>query len=310
MTGGGGIASLIPSGTDIVAALGLGDRLVGVSHECDHPIAAGRPVLTASTLGEDLGPAEVDAAVSASVAAGESLYRTDAALLARLAPAIVLSQDVCDVCAVNGEMVRGEVPDGATLIMLSAVRLAHLWEDLRRVAEAAGVPADGEALVAECRARLDRVTATVGFADPVRVAAVEWGDPLFAAGHWVPELVELAGGVDVLGEVGMASRRVTAEEVRAAEPDVVVFLPCGYGVGAAAAEGRHLAAGLDLDVPVWAVDATSLFSRCTPEAVTRGAEVLAGILHPGRVGPPDRSRAVRVDDGQARQTQPARSAGA
>ena len=289
-----GIASLIPSGSDLVAALGLGSRLVGVSHECDHPIAAGRPVLTASTLAHDLGPAEVDAAVSASVGAGESLYRTDADLLNRLAPAVVLSQDVCDVCAVNGELVRGQVPDGAELVMLQAVRLSGLWDDVRRVAAAAGVPADGAALVAECRARLDRIAASVVLAEPVRVAAIEWGDPLYAAGHWVPELIELAGGIDVLAEAGQASRRVTAAEVRAAEPDVVLFLPCGYDLAAATAEARALPALLGLDVPVWALDASTRFSRCTPESVVAGTAVLAGILHPDLADPPPASGATRI----------------
>ena len=133
------IASLIPSGTDIAAALGLGDRLVGVSHECDHAIAEGKPVLTSSILDLTMTPGEIDAAVSASVADGHSLYRTDRPLLHELDPALVLSQDVCDVCAVNGEVARGDVPEGAELIMLTAVRLAHLWEDLARVGKAAGV---------------------------------------------------------------------------------------------------------------------------------------------------------------------------
>lgn len=291
------IASLIPSGTDIVAALGLGDRLVGVSHECDHPIADGLPVLTSSVLEAGLSAGEVDAAVSASVADGTSLYQTDRETLAQLGPSLVLSQDVCDVCAVNGEVARADIPDGAELIMLTAVRLAHLWEDLLRVARAAGVEEAGAALVADTRGGLAEVAAQIGVRRRPRVVALEWGDPLYIAGHWVPELIDLAGGEDALGEVGTPSRRVTLDEVRGADPDVVLVIPCGYGLEQAAESAATIPLG-DLRAArmgqVWALDATRLFSRCTPQAVTAGARALASVLHPDASGLPAPVDARRV----------------
>ncbi len=291
------IASLIPSGTDILAALGLGDRLVGISHECDHAIARDRPVLTASTLTPGMTPAEIDTAVSASVQDGHSLYRTDRALLHELAPALVLSQDVCDVCAVNGEVARGDVPDGSDLIMLTAVRLADLWDDLRRVGRAAGVPDAAEALVAQTQAELDAVRTAVADRQPRRVVALDWGDPPFAGGHWVPDLVAVGGGTDVLATADPMSRRITWDDVRDARPDVVVFLPCGYDLDQAVAEATDLpfadlAAATGAEV--WAVDATRLFSRCTPQAVVQGARAMSGILHPDAMGAVDTADATRL----------------
>jgi iron complex transport system substrate-binding protein len=279
----GPIASLIPSGTDLVAVLGLEDRLVGVSHECDHPIAAGKPVLTASTLTDDLTPAQVDAAVSASVAEDGSLYRTDRALLHRLAPAVVLSQDVCDVCAVNGEVARGDVPAGTDLVMLTAVRLADLWDDLRRVGRATGADQAAEDAVTDAQVALQAISAAVTGASRPRVVALDWGDPPFAAGHWVPDLVDVAGGVDVLATADPMSRRITWDEVEAAQPDVVLYLPCGYDREAAVTEAARLPFA-DLatatGAQVWAFDATRLFSRCTPQAVVSGAAALAGLVNP------------------------------
>lgn len=294
---GATVASLIPSGTDILAALGLGERLVGISHECDHPIAAGMPVLTASSLDPGLPPAEVDAAVSASVADGRSLYRTDRALLHRLRPAVVLSQDVCDVCAVNGEVARGDVPDGTDLVMLTAVRLSDLWDDLARVGRALDAPDAAAATVAEARSALAATAALVAGADRPRVVALDWGDPPFAGGHWVPDLVDVGGGVDVLATADPMSRRITWDEVVAARPDVVLFLPCGYTLEEGAAESARLPWADVIErtaAQVWALDATRLFSRCTPQAVVAGAAALASILHPDRVGPPDPADAVRI----------------
>ncbi|CAN5251916.1 cobalamin-binding protein [soil metagenome] len=288
------IASLIPSGTDILAALGLGDRLVGVSHECDHPIATGKPVLTASTLSADMAPAAIDAAVSASVADGGSLCRTDRSLLHQLAPEVVLSQDVCDVCAVNGEVARGDVPDGSRLVMLTAVRLHDLWDDLLRVGAATGAQDAAARLVADTRADIEATRAAVAGEATTRVVTLDWGIPPFAAGHWVPDLVEAGGGLDVLASSDPMSRRITWPQVAEAAPDVVIFLPCGYDLDQAVAEAASLPVDELRAAAVWAVDATRLFSRCTPQSVVAGARVMAQILHPHLVGPPDPADAVRI----------------
>ncbi|HUG83181.1 MAG TPA: hypothetical protein VMM13_01385 [Euzebya sp.] len=291
------VVSLIPSGTDIVAALGLGDRLVGVSHECDHAIAAGKPVLTESTLDPDLQPAEIDAAVSASVAEGRTLYRTDRKRLRDLRPAVVLSQDVCDVCAVNGEIARGDVPDGSDLVMLTAVRLEDLWDDLARVGRATGAIDAAAEVTAMARASLAATAALVEGAGRRRVVALDWGDPPFAGGHWVPDLVAVGGGTDVLATADPMSRRITWEQVLAAQPDVVLFLPCGYKLDQAVAEAARLPVA-DLvartGASFWVLDAARLFSRCTPQAVVAGAAVLASVLHPDRAGAPDPLDAVRI----------------
>jgi iron complex transport system substrate-binding protein len=293
----GTVASLIPSGTDILAALGLGGRLVGVSHECDHAIADGLPVLTASTLVEGMDPEAIDAAVSASVSDGGSLYRTDRQRLHDIAPDVVLSQDVCDVCAVNGEVARGDVPDGTELVMLTAVRLADLWDDVRRVGRATGAVDAAEHVVQAAQVALESVAAAVAGAGRRRVVVLDWGRPPFAGGHWVPDLVAVGGGDDVLATADPMSRRITWDAVVEAEPEVIVFLPCGYTLDQAVAEARTLPLPevvAATRAEVWAVDATRLFSRCTPQAVVFGAQVVAAILHPAAMGAPAPVDAVRV----------------
>jgi iron complex transport system substrate-binding protein len=303
------IATLVPSATDLVCALGGADRIVGISHECDHPSVRGRPVLTRANLASApepgqaaIDPAALDADVTATHAAGEPLYLTDRAELDRLAPDVVVAQDVCDVCAVTGDQVACEVPAGTEVVRLGAVDLEGLRTDLRAVGEALG--GDGPVRAAAAIAELDEGLAVVRAraADLPRptVLLLEWSDPPFIAGHWVPELLATAGGLDVLGAPGAASRRVTWAEIAEADPDVVVFLPCGYGLAAAADEGRALLSRPELaglravaEGRVWAVDATRLLSRCTPVAV-EAAQVLASILHPGAIGPPDPGSAARL----------------
>lgn len=300
------VASLIPSGTDTVAALGLGHLLVGVSHECDHPVAVGLPVLTRSALptGDPppLPPAEIDRRVTASVEAGEPLYHTDRAKLADLAPDVVLSQDVCDVCAVPGAAAAADVPAGAELVMLRATSLAGLEDDVARVGKALDAGDRAERLIASIRsAHVTLATRVVDLPRP-RVLALEWGDPPFLGGHWIPELVGVAGGEHVLSAPGDASRRSDWDEIAAADPDVIISMPCGYGIEAAAAEGRTLVQRPEVarlravrDGRFWATNATTLFSRCTPAVVT-AAPILAAIFHPGRFPavPPTRAVPVRA----------------
>lgn len=305
MAEGPRIASLVPSGTDVVAAMGLGSQLVGVSHECDHPVAEGLPVLTSSILSDDEFSAprsagEIDRCVTNAVEAGQSLYRTDEGLLATLAPDVVIAQDVCDVCAVDAQQATAAVPAGATLVKLTATSLAGLEHDLAAVGEAVGAPERGEHQVRSIRSGHQQLAQRVAGLQRPRVLALEWSDPPFAGGHWVPELIDVAGGEPVLNGPGEPSRRTSWEEIAAADPHLIVFVPCGYGVEAAAAEARDLVTQPRVaelravrDGRLWAADARRLFSRCTPAVVT-AAPLLASMFHPGQLPPVPPRRAVRV----------------
>lgn len=269
------VVCLVPSATDLAVRLGL--HVVGVSHECDHPAARGLPVLTRSALAaahpDGPGPGEVDAAVRAAVAEGGALYVVDRARLAALAPDVVLSQAICDVCAARAD--ECDVPRGARLLELSATTLAGLIIDVRGVAAACGVEARGEACIGEISAAHAAVVRAVG---RPRVVTLEWSDPPFLGGHWVPELVEIAGGEHLLSGPGERSRTATWAEITAAAPDVVVFMPCGYTLDAALAEARALVLPRLTGGALWATAAGRLFSRCTPDSVISGADVLAAIL--------------------------------
>ncbi len=282
------IASLIPSGTDIAAALNLQAALVGVSHECDHVSAKGLPVLTRANVPDhhSASAEEIDRLVSSAVHNGDSLYLTDQALLVRLAPTVVLSQDVCDVCAVNAAQARCDVPGGADLVMLTATSLSGLWSDLERVGAATGTTVAARRLVADLQARVEDVQERVaGWAKP-KVLTLEWSEPPFLGGHWVPEIVALAGGQHVLSGAGEPSRRATWSEIASADPDLIVFMPCGYNLGDATQElERLLSAQPEFsklravrDGKLWVTNATALFSRCTP-ATVRALEVLSGVFH-------------------------------
>lgn len=275
------IASLLPSVTETVCALGLRDRLVARSHECDFPPGIEDvPPVTSSCLPADaVTQAQVDAAVTDAARAGEALYEVDAALLARLAPDLVITQSLCDVCAVAEGAVLAAVRDidpPAEVLSLAPGRLDEVIASVQDVADAAGVPEAGVALVASLHARLDAVRERVAGRPQVRVAAVEWIDPPWSAGHWVPDQVAAAGGVEVLVAAGERSARATWDDVAAARPDVVVLMPCGLSL----AEVLELAADVpDMPARMAAVDASGLFSRPGPRLVD-GAEVMARILHP------------------------------
>jgi iron complex transport system substrate-binding protein len=300
------IVSLVPSGTDLVAELGLGDALVGVSHECDHPIAQGKPVLTWSTLPSPGGAApqrlsarEIDRHVSHAQSEGQPLYRTDLEQLRRLDPDVVIAQNVCDVCAVDSTQLK--LPDAARLVELTAATVDGLYTDLHRLGEATGRTQYALDVSERVRGRLARVLQTVGSLEPVRTLGLEWSDPPFSGGHWVPQMTALAGGEHVLTAPGEMSRRTDWKEIAEANPDVLVFMPCGYGLDAAVREARALASEPEpgaLDAVgqghLWATDATRLFSRCTPESVTRGTEVLAGLLHPEAWPRPAEDEAVAI----------------
>lgn len=278
------IVSLLPSATDLLFDLGLGARLAGISHSCDHPGAAGLPVLTRSIVDAGASQAEIDRAVSEAVRAGLALYSVDGDVLDALNPDLVVTQGVCEVCAVTPgtieEAVRylpGCLP-AANVLSLEGRSVAGILDDLRALAGAAGVAGQGETLAAEAQRRWDAVT-------PVqtapRVLTLEWVDPPFYGGHWVPEQVTRAGGVSVLGAPGIDSGRATWDEIAALDPDVIVVMCCGYGLTRNADFARQLLERSDLravqDGQVWAVDANAHFSR-PALGVVRGAEVLAELL--------------------------------
>src|SRR3954451_2185514 len=223
------IVSLVPNGTEILFALGAGDLVVGVSHECDYPAEARtRPILTGSALTPGMSAAEVDAAVSAQVGNGLSLYTLDEARIAELAPDVIVTQQLCPVCAVSTGQVDGAVrplPRCPELVSLDPQTIGQVFADIRRVGEGTGKPAEAEALLAGLEQRLAAVRTAVAGKPRPRVLALEWLDPPFAGGHWVPEMIDLAGGLDVVGTPGGHSARLTWEQVAAADPDVIVVMP-------------------------------------------------------------------------------------
>jgi iron complex transport system substrate-binding protein len=280
------IASLVPSATEALFALGLGERVVGVTHECDHPPAATRlQRLTRSVIPAGLPAREIDARVRALVGTGEALYELDEPALARLRPDLIVTQAVCEVCAVSYDDVRAvaaRLPSRPEVLSLDPSRLPEVLGDLESLSEAAGEPGAGAELRRRLESRLQRVREAVRDRPRPRVAALEWLDPPYVAGHWVPEMVEAAGGIEVLGAPGERSAVASWEDIAAARPEVVVVMPCGMDAAAAAAEAglhRDELAALGAERVV-AVDAAASFSRPGPRLVD-GVEVLAALLHPG-----------------------------
>jgi iron complex transport system substrate-binding protein len=285
------IASLVPSATEMLFALGLGESVVGVTHECDFPAGAGElPHLTATVLPEGLSAGEIDAAVKQVVGEGRALYSLDEERLAALAPDLIVTQAVCEVCAVSYEdvvQVASRLPGPPRVLQQDPSSLGEVLEDVGRLGDAAGIAGRGRELRAELEARLVAVREAVAGADRLRVVALEWLDPPFVGGHWIPEMVEIAGGEDVAGAAGAKSPQVEWEALAALDPDAVVVMPCGWYVEeslAQAAEHRGRIASLGAG-RVFAVDAASTYSRPGPRLVD-GVELLAHLLHPDRVEAP------------------------
>ena len=287
------IVSLLPSTTEILFAIGAGDDVVGVTFECDHPPAAReRRVVSTSAMPEGLTPKEIDDFVASAVTAGEDLYRLDADALAELDADLVVTQDLCAVCAVD----VGSVDEALTFLgcraevaTLDPHTLGDVLGTITDVGRLTGRDDEATAVVASLEARLTAVSQRVAGRTRPRVLVLEWTDPPFSPGHWIPEMVTRAGGEPSLGVAGTRSSRTTWEEAVASGPEVVVCAPCGFDLDASAAlarDVRHHFPG----VPVWAVDADGLFARPGPRLVD-GVEVLAWILHPA--GAPD-SRAIEV----------------
>jgi iron complex transport system substrate-binding protein len=284
------IISLVPNGTEILFALGAGDQVMGVSHECDWPAEARRrPILTGSALTPGMSAAEIDKAVSAQVGSGLSLYTLDEARIAAIEPDLVVTQQLCPVCAVSTEQVDGAVrplPRCPEVLSLDPKTLAGVFADIRTVGAAIGRTAEAEALLRTLEDRLAAVRARVADRPRPRVLALEWLDPPFAGGHWIPEMIAAAGGDDAIAGPGDSSRRLTWEQVEAADPDAVVVMPCGFDEA-----GARLQMELAADRPEWQrlravragrvhpVDANGCFSRPGPRLVD-GIEQLAAIFHP------------------------------
>ena len=279
------IVSLLPSATEILFAVGAGDDVVGVTFECDFPPEARQRAIVSNTaLPSGLTSAEIDAAVRQRIEAGEDLYTLDEGVLRDLDPDLVLTQDLCAVCAVDVKNVDAALDHlgcRAEVLTLDPMGLDEVLESVVRVGRATHHEAQAETLVADLRRRLERVGDAVAGRDRPRVAVLEWTDPPFSAGHWIPDLVAAAGGQEVLGQAGGRSVPVAWGDVAAVRPDVVVVSPCGYHLDGAADLTRQVdqAGQLPPDVPVWAVDADAAFVRPGPRLVD-GVETLAAILHP------------------------------
>jgi iron complex transport system substrate-binding protein len=282
------IVSLVPHATELLFALGLGPQVVGVTHECDHPPEAlERERVTRDVLPGGLGPAGIDVAVRERTAAGQSIYELDRDALEGLEPELIVTQALCPVCAVSHEEVSElaqELPSRPAVISLDPSTLGETLADVRTIAEATGRRDRGVELIGEAATRIDRVKLGVRDQRRPRVAALEWLDPIYVAGHWTPQLIELAGGEDVLGFPGEPSRTASWEELEAATPEVVVVMPCGYDALRAHAEA--LAYGSELQRlgtgRIVAVNASAYFSRPGPRLID-GLELLAHVLHPARM---------------------------
>ena len=285
------VASLLPGATEMVHFAGAGDALVGVTHECDYPMGVEKlPNLTGSKIRPGMSSAEIDAAVEKHMTDTGSLYTLDAELLEELAPDLIITQGLCDVCAVSMDLV-GEVVAGLEsepeVLSLNPTSLREVLDDTIRVGEVLGRGEETRAKVAALEERLVRVEEAVAGLPRPRVGCIEWLDPPFSAGHWVPEMVRIAGGEDLFARPGETSARLTWEEVSEAAPDVLVLMPCGFDAPHAAEEARRVLPELPVweDLPavrkgrVWALDANSYFSRPAPRLVD-GVEILARILHP------------------------------
>jgi iron complex transport system substrate-binding protein len=301
------ILSLLPSATEIVYALGRGDDLVGVTFECDHPPeATSKPVVVHSAMpqGRPLASREIDDAVRERMDARMPLYTLDRERIRELQPDVVLTQDLCRVCAVPTGEVRRALEElgaeGAEVVSLEPQSLEDILDSIATVGAALDAKDAAEALVSSLRARIDDARAKAVRLPSVRVFCLDWLDPPFAAGHWVPEMVETVGGINVLNDKEHPSRVVTWRDVRDAYPEIVVFMPCGYYLEEAEDEAVELLANAEFrETPaaregsVFAVDATSYFSRPGPRIVD-GLEVLAWAAHPDASPEPPPGRIARV----------------
>jgi len=293
------IVSLLPSATEILFQLGLGDQVAGVTFECDFPAEARtKRIVSTSALPDDLTPSQIDAIVKQRMADGEDLYRLDRDAFADIDPTLVITQDLCAVCAVDVTKVDDAIAYlgcSADVLTLDPMTLEAVIDSVRLVGEATGTQARAHAVISDCHDRLAAAAAKLDGARRRPTLLLEWTDPAFTDGHWVPDMITAAGGVSVLGRPGQNSQGAPWETITACGAEVVIVAPCGFRLDGATrlAEevvGRSvLAAGAE----VWAVDADAFVVRPSPRVVD-GVEIFASILHPDRHGSPDPSAATRV----------------
>jgi iron complex transport system substrate-binding protein len=285
------IVSLLPSATEIAHFAGVGDALVGVTHECDYPLGVENlPRLTGTLIDQhSMTSAEIDVAVGERLTDSESIYSLDAKLLEELNPDLVLTQGLCDVCAVSANIVEqatAALPETPRVLSINPTTLNEVLDVTVEVGDAVGRGGEARARVVALRERAARVEGAVAGLPRPRVGCIEWLDPPFSAGHWVPEMVRLAGGEELFARAGEPSKRLSWEEIFGAGPEVLVLMPCGFDAARTIAEARVLPGMFGWkDLPavgngrVWAVDANSCYSRPAPRLV-EGVEILARILHP------------------------------
>ncbi|HEY4734361.1 MAG: cobalamin-binding protein [Gemmatimonadaceae bacterium] len=276
------IVSFLPAATEIACALGAREDLVGRSHECDFPPdVRSLPVVSKPALElEGKSQKEIDAAVAAHLATGESLYQVDEVLLEELAPDFVFTQDLCQVCAPSGnELVRAlrELPRPPKVLSLTPRNMEEIDQNILAIGEATGRIQAAQKLIDDNKVRLQRVREGVAGAPPRNITFLEWTEPPFCPGHWVPEMIAAAGGNDPLGQLAADSRRITWDDIAASDPELIVVAPCGYGLEQAVAVANRLPQ--ITDATVYAVDANSYFARPGPRVV-EGVELLAHLFHP------------------------------
>jgi iron complex transport system substrate-binding protein len=294
------IVSFLPSATEMAFALGLGDRLMGVTHECDFPPEAKqKPVVVRSLLPDGLSQREIDDAVAERLKNGLSLYEADAGILCRIAPDLILTQQLCAVCAPSGNEIATlfrVLPERPQVLWLTPKSLAGIFENLREVGRATGRDAEADVLIGRYEKRLDAISAATCNRAPPRVFCMEWIDPIYCSGHWVPEMVRCAGGVDALAREGSESVRIAWDDILRWAPEIILVMPCGLDLERSAAVAEQLLpkfAGWNT-LPavragrVYAVDANAYFARPGPRVVD-GVELLAHLIHPAHMawhGPP------------------------
>jgi len=300
------IVSLLPSATEIVFALGLGDQLEGVTYECDYPAEArSKPVVSDTTLPQDrpLSAREIDELVTEHMDARQPLYELDRDRIARIQPDLILTQDLCRVCAVptgHVEEALAQLGSDAQVVSLDPRTLDEVLDGILAVGKVTDTEDRARDLVASLRDRVERVRVRASRMPSIRTLCLEWSDPPFAAGHWIPGMVEMAGGTNLIGTAGEPSIRTTWRQVADAGPEVIVFMPCGYYLEDAEAEGEELFELPDFAATsaarlggTYAVDASSYFSRPGPRVVD-GLEILAWAIHPEAFPEPPRDRIVRL----------------
>jgi iron complex transport system substrate-binding protein len=286
------IVSFLPSATEMACALGLSDQLVGITHECDYPPEIkGKAVVVRKALPiEEMSQREIDQAVSERIRSGQSLYEVDEKLLQELAPDLILTQDLCQVCAPSGNEVSQALnllPKQPQILWLTPSSLEEIFANLCELGEATGCTKKAEELVAEGRARLERIAeVTRNLSDRPRTFCMEWLDPVYCSGHWVPEMVKIAGGVDALGQQGGDSVRIAWDKVLEWKPEILIITPCGFDLEQTIEQSQQLftyprwsSLPAVLDGRVYAVDANSYFARPGPRVVD-GTELLAHLIHP------------------------------